>query len=127
MEDNVICRLDDPNVVQEVWNKGIVIDGYDSDLYRQDFAGAWISRNAYGDADSIFGWEIDHVYPQSRGGLNHFINLRPMNIRNNRSKSDDYPRYQHVVTAEENRNVEQTGFCTVGVVLQSKLKELYNL
>lgn len=127
MEDNRICQLTDPNVIQEVWNKGIRVDGYDPDMYRQDFAGAWISRDAYGDADSIFGWEIDHVYPQSRGGQHHFVNLRPMNIRNNRSKGDDYPQYRHVITAEDNRNVEKSGLCTVGAALQTKLSQLYNI
>ena len=122
-----ILNLQDENTVNYVWNKGLVIDGYNPELYRQDYSGAWISRNAYGNRDSILGWEIDHVYPTAKGGTDDEINLRPINWRNNISKGDNYPEYIAAITAEENKNVEKETRCTVGRVLQAKLKELYNL
>lgn len=94
---------------------------------RQDFAGAWISREAYGDTDNILGWEIDHVYPEELGGGNHIENLRPMNWRNNRSKGTDYPHYTAVVTSEENKNIYRDTACTVSDALQTTLQKLYNI
>ena len=95
MANNYISDLTTPEAIQRIWEKGIIVDGYNASLYRQDFAGAWISREAYGDTDNILGWEIDHVYPEELGGGNHIENLRPMNWRNNRSKGTDYPQ-EHI-------------------------------
>ena len=36
---------------------------YNPDLFRQDVAGAWIIREQYGNTDSMYGWEIEHIYP----------------------------------------------------------------
>ena len=35
-------------IVSAVWNKADAIDGYDMNMWRKDFAGAWIRRNHYG-------------------------------------------------------------------------------
>ena len=51
--------------IQEAWNRATVVDGYDKDRYRKDACGAWILRNKYGDTDSLYGWEVDHIVPQS--------------------------------------------------------------
>ncbi len=117
--------LNDHDTIQKIWNKGITVEGYNKDLYRQDFAGAWISRDAYGDRDSILGWEIDHVYPQSRGGGDELVNLRPMNWRNNLSKGDDYPKYNADITSKDNVNIEKTTTCTVNSKLQEILNKMY--
>ncbi|WP_291530154.1 HNH endonuclease [Bacteroides sp. UBA939] len=121
-----IQDLNNPQAIQEIWEKGIIVEGYNEDLYRQDFAGAWISRDAYGDTDSMFGWEIDHVYPTVRGGKNHIENLRPMNWRNNRSKGDDYPQYIAEITSENNKNIKTRTTCTVNSQLQATLKAIYS-
>lgn len=122
-----ILNLQDDATIDIIWQKGLKVDGYNPDLYRQDFSGAWIARNAYADRESIFGWEYDHVYPKSKGGTNEEVNLRPINWQNNLSKGDNYPEYVAVVTSEDNKNVMRETRCTVGRALQSKLKELYNL
>lgn len=111
--------------IQRIWNKGIVVDGYNGDLYRKDFAGAWISRKEYGNTNSILGWEIDHVYPEAKGGGNHEVNLRPMNWYNNRSKGDDYPGYTASLVSEGNRNVFTEVHKTVNISLQQVLSEVY--
>lgn len=41
----------------KVWDKAKKISGYDPDMWRQDFAGAWIRRDAYG-THTQYGWEI---------------------------------------------------------------------
>ena len=119
-------NLHDPSIISQVWEKGLVIDGYNPNLYRQDFGGAWIAREEYGNVNSMLGWEIDHVYPISKGGNDAFDNLRPMNWRNNRSKGDSFPDYIASVTSEENRNIEKEVKCRVNDSLLDKLNKLYN-
>ena len=113
-------------VIDMIWEKGLVVEGYDKSLYRKDFCGAWISRNAYNDRDSVLGWEIDHIFPKSKGGDNHRVNLRPINWRNNLAKGDDYPYYVSAVVAEGNRNIEKMVNCTVGQKLQEELSKIYD-
>lgn len=112
--------------IEQVWNKGIVVDGYDETLFRKDCCGAWIVKNEYG-KNSAFGWEVDHVYPQIKGGSNDLVNLRPMHWENNRSKSDDYPNYDSAICAEDNRNVKKVGHFFVNEELQATLSQLYNI
>lgn len=116
----------DNNEINRVWNKGVIVKGYDEALFRQDSCGAWIVKNEYGKT-SPFGWEIDHVYPQVKGGDDNFINLRPMHWENNLSKSDDYPNYDSAVIAEDNRNVKKVGHFTVNNSLRNSLEQLYHI
>lgn len=115
-----------PEIIELIWQKAIVVEGYDKTLYRQDFSGAWIARNAYNDRDSVLGWEIDHIFPKSKGGDNHWVNLRPINWKNNIAKGDDYPYYVSAVVAEDNKNIEKEVNCTVGSKLQEELSKIYN-
>lgn len=112
--------------IKRIWDeKGIVVDGYDKDMYRKDAAGAWIAFNMFGNKDSVLGWEVDHIWPKSKGGGEHFENLRPMNWRNNESKSDDYPNYKTAVVAEDNKNVFKEEERTINENLQLILQRLY--
>ena len=118
--------LHSPETIQEVWEKGTVVPGYNKDLYRKDAVGAWICRDDYADRGKDFGWEMDHVYPKKKGGEDYMENLRPMNWRNNMSKDNDYPRYRVAVKAEGYRNVKDEQYYTVSKKLQNILKELYD-
>ena len=112
--------------IRQIWNdKGIVVDGYDKNLYRKDAAGAWIAFHMYGNKDSVLGWEIDHVWPLSKGGGDQPENLRPLNWRNNESKGDDYPTYKTAVVAEDNKNVFKEEERTINEDLQLILEKLY--
>ena len=93
-------------IIQQVWEKAKVVDGYNPNLWRQDFANAWICRDAYG-TTMIFGWEIDHLRPISDGGTDDIANLNALHWRNNRKKSDDYPDFYTEITSNENRNIEK--------------------
>ncbi len=69
-----------------VWQKGKVVSGYDSNMWRQDDCGAWINYEEYGNRDSENGWEIDHITSQDHGGSDAPSNLRPLHWNNNVSK-----------------------------------------
>ena len=119
----------------EVWNKGIVVENYDGSKYRHDACGAWIRYADYGDRESPFGWEIDHIYPAAllakRGfaqeKIDDIINLRPLNWRNNVSKAHSYPSYLAAVKAVDDRNKLIETPLDINSSVQSDIKEFYNL
>lgn len=117
----------DDNTINKVWDKATKVDGFNSAQFRKDACGAWIIRSHYGQRDSIYGWEIDHVYPQSMGGGDDVVNLRAMQWENNLSKGDDYPDYKATIQSDGNKNVRKEGQFTVNIPLQKNLKDLYRI
>jgi hypothetical protein len=89
--------------INDVWKKGSVVPGVDECEWRKDQCGAWINYGRYGDRKSEYGWEIDHITPESKGGNSNISNLRPLNWRNNVGKSDG--KLVPVVTAKGNKNI----------------------
>ena len=53
-------------LIDKVWSGATVAKGRNPDVWRKDFAGAWIRRDHYG-VFSKFGWQIDHIKPKSAG------------------------------------------------------------
>lgn len=89
-----------------VWKKAQEVAGIDSKVFRQDYAGAWIRFDDYGNRDSQYGWEIDHLKPLSLGGQDVPENRYPLQWQNNLRKGDNYPRWSTAVTADGQKNVE---------------------
>lgn len=89
--------------IQSVWEKATVVDNNDPDLFRKDVCSAWICRSDYGNRDSEWGWEIDHITPVSKGGSNNITNLQPLHWKNNAAKADG--RIQCVVISSGIRNI----------------------
>lgn len=56
-----------------------------------DFAGREIAKAAYNNRNSKFGWNVDHIYPQSRGGKTADYNLICCHIKTNDEKADKFP------------------------------------
>lgn len=109
------------------WDNAQLVDGYKPDKYRKDACGAWIARDKYGEVDSIYGWQIDHIYPKSKGGDENPLNLRALHCKNNQSKGDDYPSYYASVTSDGNKNKLERQVFTVNREKQEQLKKIYNI
>lgn len=116
----------DENVINRVWERARKVDNFSPDQFRKDACGAWIIRNHYGQRNSIYGWEIDHVYPQALGGGDEEVNLRAMQWENNLAKGDDYPDYKVTVQSDGNKNVHVDSQFTVNETLRSTLDGLYH-
>lgn len=88
--------------IQAVWEKAQPVKNTDpAESRRKDACGAWISRNLYGDHDSPYGWEINHIDP---AGSDDISNLQPMQWENNVDKSDG--NLKCIVTAVGQENIK---------------------
>ena len=66
---------------QTAWNKAKIVEN-DNDkgkVWRKDLADAWIKFTDYGDQESDYGWEVDHAFPESKGGGTEDYNIQAMN------------------------------------------------
>ena len=69
-----------------LWNKS-----FGKDTKATDFAGRTIAKGAYNDRNSEFGWNVDHILPQSKGGATADYNLICCHIKTNDEKADTFP------------------------------------
>jgi hypothetical protein len=91
----------DENMTQKVWEKGKVVAGQNPDSWRKDECSAWIGRTFYGNRNSKYGWEIDHIDPDGPDAL---PNLRPLQWENNAGRGNG--PLKPVVTAQDTDNVD---------------------
>lgn len=71
-----------------IWDKGTTIEGYFANIYRKDKCGHILHWMDYGNRQSDFGWEIDHINPVAKGGDDNFNNLQPLYWKYNLEKGD---------------------------------------
>ena len=91
-------------LIEQVWNNAKKVEDRNPDIWRKDFAGAWIRRDQYG-VSSKFGWVVDHIKPRSLGGDDALDNLQALHWRNNMSKGNSYSEVETCVTSEGNDNI----------------------
>ncbi len=89
--------------LSRIWAKGSIVPGNDQNAWRKDECGAWMSWSQYGNRDSEYGWEVDHIMPISKGGGDSLSNLRPLQWENNASRQDQ--KLVCVVTSSGKNNV----------------------
>lgn len=59
-----------------------------------DFAGRKILKGAYNNRNSKYGWNVDHILPQSKGGKTADYNLIICHILTNDEKADTFPVFK---------------------------------
>ena len=91
--------------IEAVWKQADEVTGVNPDIWRKDFAGAWIRRDYLG-VRNTYGWSIDHRRPISAGGTNATLNLMPMHWRNKECRNGGYPEFQTILTSDGNQNIE---------------------
>ena len=69
-----------------LWNKT-----FGKDTKASDFTGRKIVKGAYGDRNSDYGWNVDHILPVSHGGKTNDSNLVITHISTNDEKADKFP------------------------------------
>ena len=93
-----------------------------------DFAGREIYKGAYNDRDSDYGWNIDHIYPESKGGKTADHNLICCHIKTNDEKSDSFPTFNangHKFQIKKSQNhYEIQPLTDVFIQKQDKFKKL---
>lgn len=72
-----------------LWNKS-----FGKETKVEDFAGRTIAKGAYNDRKSEYGWNVDHILPQSRGGTTADHNLICCHISTNDEKADKFPCFK---------------------------------
>lgn len=109
---------------QDAWSKAKVVEGYDENKYRQDSAGAWMQRDLYGQ-EVDYGWEVDHMFPESLGGDKNPANLQSLHWNNNRTKSNDFPDYKTAISSKDNSNINKEESWRFVDSFIRNLKEIY--
>lgn len=122
--------------IEKIWRKGLTLDGWNSDEYRLDAAGAMMVKSHRGKDDN-YDWEIDHVLSKKKMkelGIpeeewDNDDNLRPFNAKNNNRKSDDYPTYTRALVFDEDkkRNVPSEIEKVVNEDVQRAINKCYGL
>ena len=69
-----------------LWNKT-----FGKETSAHDFTGRKIVKGAYNDRNSEFAWNVDHIYPQSKGGATNDSILIVCHVLTNDEKANKFP------------------------------------
>jgi len=73
--------------ILDTWQEAKGMRGKDDDVWRKDKYDNKIRFGSYGTRGE-FGWELDHKYPESKGGSGKDKNIQPLHWKENVKKSD---------------------------------------
>ncbi len=99
-----------PQQIEEVWNKGEIINNFNPQLYRRDYAGAlmfwhnFIAQPKLNDPIESLNWTIVYERPTKADGTNYIKNLVPMNNSNAVTKGNNFPHWTTSVTYDSKKN-----------------------
>lgn len=104
-----------------LWNKS-----FGKETKVKDFTGRTIVKGAYNDRGSDYGWNVDHILPQSRGGKTADHNLIVCHIFTNDEKANKFPTFKangisfEIIKVENHYEIHQI---TKNVQKKPKLEE----
>lgn len=124
-------------IIDKVWRKAVYLsEKNEKSGYRMDMCGARINKDNHG-KEGDFGWEVDHIYPESKAKekgvkpelYNDIVNLQPLHHKNNGSegKSDDYPIFLSAITSNGSVNIVQINSWTISTSTQKTIKKNLDL
>lgn len=113
------------DLLDKLWEKATKIEGLDPAVFRKDPCGAIISRTHFRQPAAMFAWDLDHIFPVSRGGDDREENLRPMHLLNIEAKGDSYPIYHSAVTMDLTSNKPFEQEYAVRKETQQLLSQIY--
>ena len=92
--------------INAVWDKDSKQQSNNPDVFRKDYAGAWIRRDDYVKRDKPYGWEIDHFKPLKKIGTYDIDNLYSFHWKNIEKNGGDYTYWKTAVTSRDIKNIE---------------------
>lgn len=75
----------------KVWQKATLTYDLRPGNWALDSYGNKIRWEDYGNRESLYGWEIHHIVPQSRGGDDRLSNLQPLQWEENVRQGNRMP------------------------------------
>ena len=88
-----------------VWKEADILADKDPNMWRIDPCGACINWREF-NKKTKYGWNVDHILPQAKGGTYHIFNLCAMHWKNNMNKADNFPRFKTAISFNGTENVE---------------------
>lgn len=92
-------------LIEKVWQKAVIIPGFDPEFLREDEFGTVIARVFYEECQPGFalGWRIVHIKPLSEGGTNDIDNLMPLQWENKPGKPSTRSRDKQKASAKSKK------------------------